>query len=94
MTPARAGSLQESNRAKGKVTEEGWSEGHWDVQGRDSVEWFYVNPVMTTEERKKKGYGYKQVRKGSCSGGPAEEEGESGHSGWTCNPGHSLNSEG
>lgn len=38
MTQARAGSLQESNRAKGKVAEEGWSEGHGDVQGRDSVE--------------------------------------------------------
>lgn len=44
MTHARAGSWQESNLARGKVTLEGWSEGHWDVQSRDFVECFYVNP--------------------------------------------------
>lgn len=44
MTHARVGSLQERNLARGKVTEDGWSEGHRDVQSRDFVAWFHVNP--------------------------------------------------
>lgn len=52
VTPARAGNFQESNLVKGKVTEEGWREGHWDVESRDLVEGFYVNPNPSTEEEK------------------------------------------
>lgn len=49
MTQARAGNIQESNLAKGKVTEEGWREGHGDVESR---EWFYVNSDPSTEAEK------------------------------------------